>query len=956
LEKKFMQRLQGVAICLVLAIMCGGRVASAQTTAGSILGDVNDSSGAKLPGVTVTALNQENGASRETVTDALGTYRFNALPPGTYTVSAALGGFGTVERKDVKLPIASQVSVPFVLQIANVTETVTVSAQSPLVDTTEHVVKTLIDSQRIESLPLKSRDFLDLTMLAPGVVSDQGSASGGQTDSISFGGMSENYKSVWLEGVDFNDEVTGGGSSLSSATRIALASETIQEFQVMANSYSAEFGRSASGAINIVTKSGGNRMHGTGFYFRRADAFEKPNYFAEKVPNFKIEQYGATVGGPVQHDKLFYFGSWERRNNNKSVQVNIPVSIRSFVSSLGYDTRTDIPVTTDENNYFGKGTYLMSKHHTLNVTYMYDHRDLLNQQVGGADAGDHGYDDKRRAWFVVANVTSVIGKNLVNEMRVSASHQALDRVLQAGTTPRPEIRFPTVSFGEASNVPQSRTQDNYIFTDAASQHFVAKGSHDLKYGFEANIVPTTSLINQSFNGLFEFLADAPVVPGVTSSLPFRFTQGIELRGKLAAMQRDVSIYSTFFNDMWQPRSNVTVNLGVRYDFQFWRGDLNGKDIPTDITTQQFWVSQIVGPLRGQNFKAAPNDLNNVAPRVGLTWEPTNDAKMVVRGGYGIYYDQINTTTLRSVVAGYPGFITTQIANDSRSGARLANSFFPNLPTFTLPESLGSSFRIASPDARSPYTHQTTAGMTRQLGNSYALSFDYVYMRGEHFPLTQNVNARRADGTFPLLASGARLLLYDDEAPIRIHQAQLRLEKRFSNRVGFLVGYTLGSAKTIADNGTPSNKYDLMADWGPSANDVRHRFVGNLITELPYGIQLGTIVTANTAPPYNITTGTDVNLDGDNNDRPAGVGFNAGRGDRYFQTDMRMSKKFRFGKTANAEVLWEMFNLFNTVNFNNYQGNRASTPGLTATGIPTGFGQPRQAFDAFQGQLGVKFTF
>ena len=165
----------------------------AQTTTGSILGEVNDSSGGKLPGVTVTARNQENGASRETVTDAL----------GTYTVSAALAGLGTVERKDVKLPIASQVALPFVLQIASLTETVNVTEQAPLVDTTEHVVKTLIDSQKIESLPLKSRDFLDLTMLAPGVVSDQGSASAGQTDSISFGGMSENYKSVWLEGVDF---------------------------------------------------------------------------------------------------------------------------------------------------------------------------------------------------------------------------------------------------------------------------------------------------------------------------------------------------------------------------------------------------------------------------------------------------------------------------------------------------------------------------------------------------------------------------------------------------------------------------------------------------------------------------------------------------------------------------------------------------------------------------------
>ena len=951
-----MPRLHCLVVCLTVAIAGNVRVIDAQTTAGSILGDVNDSSGGKLPGVTVTARNQENGASRETVTDALGTYSFSALPPGTYTLSAALTGFGTVERKDIKLPIASQVTVPMVLQIATLTETVNVTEQAPLVDSTEHVVKTLIDSQKIESLPLKSRDFLDLTLLAPGVVSDQASASSGQTDSISFGGMSENYKSVWLEGVDFNDEVTGGGSALSSATRIALASEAIQEFQVMANSYSAEFGRSASGAINIVTKAGGNTMHGNGFYFRRADAFEKPNFFSETVPAFKIEQYGATFGGPIRHDRLFYFGSWERRNNNRAVQVNIPVSIRDFVKSLGYDTRTDVPVTTDENNYFTKGTYLMSRQHTVNVTYMYDHRDLLNQQVGGADAGDHGYDDKRRAWFVVANVTSVLGRNFVNELRVSSSHQALDRVLQAGTTPRPEIRFPTVMFGEASNVPQSRTQDNYIFTDAASQHFVGKGSHDLKYGFEANIVPTTSLINQSFNGLFEFLADAPVVPAVESSLPFRFTQGVELRGKLAAMQRDVSIYSTFVNDMWRPRNNLTLNLGVRYDFQFWRGDLNGQDVPANMSTEQFWVSQIVGPLKGQNFKAAPNDLNNVAPRVGLTWEPSGAAKTVVRGGYGIYYDQINTTTMRTIVAGYPGFITTQIANDSRSGARLLNSFFPNLPAIPLPESLGTSFRIANPDARSPYTHQTTAGMTRQISSTYALSFDYVYMRGEHFPLTKNVNARRADNTFPLLASGARLLLYDDSSPIRIHQAQIRLEKRFSSTLGFLVGYTLGSAKSIADNGTPSDKYNLMADWGSTANDVRHRFVGNLITTLPFGIQLGTIVTTNSAPPYNIITGTDVNRDGDNNDRPVGLGFDAGRGDRYFQTDLRVSKKFRFGKTANAEVLWEMFNLFNTVNFNNYQNNQSATPGFTSKGIPTGFGQPRQAFDAFQGQLGVKLTF
>lgn len=943
------------ASLILASLMLLASPTEAQTTTGTILGDVRDATGGALPGVTVTAINQSNGATREAVTDARGGYSFSALPPGTYTIKASLTGFRETQRAEVRLPIASQVEVPFVLEVGGVAEIVTVSDVAPLVNTTEQAVRTNIETRLIADLPLKSRDFLDLTLLAPGVVSDQGSAAAGQTDSISFGGMSENYKSIWLEGVDFNDEVTGGGSSLSSATRIALAQEAIQEFQVMANSYSAEFGRSASGAINIVTKSGGNAVHGSGFYFRRDEAFDKPNYFSEIVPPFEIEQYGATAGGPVRENKLFYFGSWERRANNRSVQVNIPLSVRDFAQSLGYDTRTDVPVTTDEHNLFGKGTYLAHHNHTMNITYMYDHRDLANQQVGGDSAGDHGYDDVRRAWFLVGNVTSVLGRNIVNELRVSASHQALARALPAGSTSRPEIRFPTVQFGRASNVPQGRTQDNYILTNATNVQYVARGSHDLKFGFEANIVPTTSYINQSFNGLFEFLADRPVVPGDPATLPFRFTQGVELRGTLAALTRDVSIYSTFVNDQWRPASGLTINIGVRYDVQFWRGDLNGQDIPSNVPIEQFWIRHVTGDLRGQNFKPVPNDMNNVAPRLGVTWNPMDDARLVVRGGYGIYYDQINTTTMRGVVAGYPGFITTQIANDSRSGARIANDFFPNLPSQPLPESVGGSFRIASPDAESPYTHQITAGTTRQLGSDYAVSFDYVHMRGEHFPLTFNVNARRADGTFPLLTSGLRLLLYEDAAPIRIHQAQVRLQKRFTNRLGFLVGYTIGSAKSIADTGTPSNKYNLMADWGPMANDVRHRLVSNLIYELPYGVQVGGIIAANSAPPYNITTGTDVNRDGDNNDRPAGVVFNSGRGDGFFQTDLRLSKRFDLGRVR-AEVLWEMFNLFNTVNFTNYQGNQSAQPGVTATGIPTGFGRPRQAFDSFQAQLGLKLTF
>lgn len=532
------------------------------------------------------------------------------------------------------------------------------------------------------------------------------------------------------------------------------------------------------------------------------------------VPQFKVEQYGATAGGPIKENTLFYFGSWERRENHRTAFVNIPVSLTAFVSSLGYDTRTDVPFTSDEHNLFGKGTYLVSPNHTVTATYMYDHRDLTNQQVGGARAGDNGYDDKRRAWFFVGNLTSVLGSRVVNELRASASHQALDRVLPAGTLPRPAINFPSVQFGQANGVPQGRSQNNYIVTNATSMHFVAKGSHDLKFGFEANLVPTTEYFNQAFNGIFEFLADQPVITGDPSTLPFRYTQGIDLRGGLAAMIGDVDVYSAFVNNQWQPTSGLTLNLGLRYDVQFWRSDLNGQDVPGDIPIQQFWLRQVTGDLRAQNFKPVPNDLNNIAPRLGATWDPTNAGTMVFRAGYGIYYDQIATTTLRSAVQGYAGFITSQVANDSRSGARIPNNFFPAQPSVPLPEAVGSSFWIASGSAESPYAHQVTTGVTRQLSTNSALSFDYVYMRGEHFPLTLNVNARQADGTFPLTSSGLRMLVYSDSAPMRIHQAQIRVQRRFADRLGFLVGYTLGSAKSIANNGTPSDKYNLWPTGGP----------------------------------------------------------------------------------------------------------------------------------------------
>ena len=337
-----------LAFTLALVVVLG----EAQTTTGSIFGDVTDASGAVLTGVTVRITSPSTGAVRQTQTNA-GMYQFAGLAPAEYVVTVELAGFRPVTRPGVILPIQGRIKLDFQMEVGGITESITVTEGAPLVQSTEHVLQTTIGNRLVRDLPLKNRDFLDLTLLAPGVVLDQSSVRTAATDSISFFGMEEAYKTVWLEGVDFNDEATTGGTNISPATRTRLGLEAVQEFQVMTTGYSAEFGRSGAGALNVILKSGGNDIHGNAFYFLRDDSFDKPAFQiingvarpAPNVPPFKREQYGGTFGGPFVRDKAFYFASVERQTTRDSVQVVIPPAIKAFVEGLGmgYDTRTSVP-------------------------------------------------------------------------------------------------------------------------------------------------------------------------------------------------------------------------------------------------------------------------------------------------------------------------------------------------------------------------------------------------------------------------------------------------------------------------------------------------------------------------------------------------------------------------------------------------------------------------------------
>ncbi len=926
------------SLLLLPLLIAGAHTARAQSTYSAIQGVVADDQGGVLPGVTVTITNTATGLARSAVTNERGSYRIANLPPGPYDVRAELTGFAGRERRNVELTMGTEISIDLRLGLAGLQETLTVSGQTPLVETTQKSIETNVLPQEVDSLPLKTRNFTDLALLAPGVGVDTTSANS-NTDSISFGGFDERYKSTWLEGVDINDDVTRGGTTQSDAVRHSFSQESIQEFQVLANQYSAEFGRSGSGVINVLTKSGTNSFRGRAFYFLRDDSFDKPNALATgKVP-FQTKQWGGTFSGPLRRDRLHFFSTFERRTNDDVVTVRVP----DFARPMMLDPRTELPRAFRASNVFSKFTASVTPNHYLAVNGLYEKFMRLAQNLGGTVAGDAGFDEDGYSFFINPTLTSVLSRNWSNQVRFAGSRVFRDRVNSGPAGP--SVSMPGIRFGQATNYPQGRQQDNLILMDTLSYHVNDMwGDHDVKTGFEINRSRGPRTINITFNGAYTFLRAVTFNPNDASTYPEVFTISVGEE----ALHRDLDLYAAFIEDQWRVRPNVTLSLGLRYDVQFLRGDLDGQDLP-DVPVEQFWQRFVLGDLRQINFQAYPDDTNNWAPRVGLAWDPRNDGRTVIRAGAGIFYDVIWTNDTGNVVQNYPDVFVQKYANDVRV-TRIPNSFFPNIPPLSILSRQGStSVDLPNPGALNPSTTQYSVGMQRQISPTMSVSGDYIYSLGLHYPRAWNANAIRGDRTYPIDPSGTILNVNDFGSRMDAHQLQIRFERRAIDRLSYRVAYTLMDVKTFA---TAVDDYNRDADWGPAPNDVRHRVVLSSSYAVPrIDVRLGGIVTASSAPPYNVTTGFDTNGDRRTNERPIGadgkmIPPNSARGDDYFNIDLRVSKLFRFAQTRRLELLWEMFNLTNAKNYGGHIGNQRSPD----------FGQPTYAVSPFQGQLGIRFDF
>lgn len=924
--------LRAVVIPLALVVF-GGVDADAQLTTSAINGVVRDQTLAALPGATVTATNTETGRVRATTSSGQGSYRIDGLPPGAYTIRVELSGFRPKERR-LQLGGTEVATVDVQLQIASAAEAIEVVAEAALVDVTQNQLKTQLDAQMMKEIPLNGRRFQDFALLAPGVGTDFGSTRSGSSDAISFFGFNERFKSLYVDGVDLNDELTGGGTGITDAPRAQFSMEAIQEITVLRNQFSAEVGRQQAGVINVITKSGTNDFRGNAFVFLRDDAVDKKNVFASGKLPFHQYQFGANLGGPIVKDKTHFFANVERWDAEQTATILIPPALVNFLA----DKRTEISQPYARTNVFLKLSHSLTDKNVLNVTYLYDRQQADNQAAVANAAADSRFTEKQNDNFLVARLTTTVGGRGVNELRLGYSRSFTDRPATSG---RPNLNFAGFQSGTPTNMPQGRTQKNLIAANVFTRGFTWKGEHSFKVGGEVNIVRLPTKLNLFQFGQFTFARQE--APSATNP-PIQYTLS---RYSRPAADLNSNFYGVFIQDDWKVTPSLTVNLGLRYDLESYSGSYGGADWPTGLNSFEdkvrFLLSTAPGGANAATvYKSRETDRNNVQPRIGFNWAAGSDGRTSIRGGWGLFteggHDPISTQgTLKSDRA--QSFVSVNPAVNA--------SFFPNEPSAAL---LATFSRISLVSqfpgvfVESAYAHQFTFGAERQIGNDIGLAIDYAGIRSRHNGRDVNVNHPNASGACPFLASCAAVTVNMADGRMESDALQVQIRRSFARKVGFLVSYTLLKAELDGPSTSPLLR---DADFGPMPNDVRHRFVASGNLRLPKDFDFGVVVNVASAFPYTATAGRDTTGDRvAGNDRSAGVTYNSLRGDGFFSADARLSKELRLGGNRRLELLAEAFNILNTVNYNNYNGVETSAIFRRAT----------QALSPFQAQFGARFQF
>jgi hypothetical protein len=967
--------------------------AQARLTGGDLQGVVRDNTDAVLPGVTVTATHVATNQSRSAVTDGEGKYYVAALTAGVYTVVAELSGFAPQTRENVRLLLGQRLDLDFVMR-PGAQETITVSATAPVVDTTEPAVATVVSQEQIDSLPTNGRNFLSFSVITPGVTSDRTPQQGASaTSGLSFGGQRARSNNIMVDGVDNNDPIVG-------AVRATFSQEAIQEFQVLTNSYSAEFGKASGGVVNIITRSGTNELSGNAFYFYRDDAlnsksiFEKEDVFGnqidrEKAP-FSQDQWGATLGGPLVRDRTFYFLSAEDLSIDTNNFVNIDPAAAQILNAAGFPVELgNVPYEVSAEEYLAKLDHQWSK--TSSFTLRANYAKLLNENIepfGGIVARSRGAMQDRTDWSIAASEIDVLSPRWVNELRaqyayedqlISSLDPNCDGICDTFFEGGPTLEVVGVaSVGRQRFTPQPRENVRYQLKDTIN---FAGARHFAKAGFDYNYVKTKrTALPLHFGGRYIF-SPLPAIPALGINAPISATQALAAGLPAAYVQgygisgdgyEDPDI-ALFVQDDWTISPRLTIKAGLRYQYQ-WIYDIN------------YGVSM---PGGGRFNYQIPDDSNNIAPRLAVVFDPRGDARSSIHASYGIFYDNhilanaqigngIDGENLRTLVLRIPNSIAAWRA----PGHKLPE------PTTPYP-----SLEISpDPDLENAYSHQASLGYDQAIGQNMAASVDLLMVRGydqigtiDYNPIVPSLGAgRRPNDVNGVAGTSASILQYTAFGETWYHGATVALNRRLANNYQFLVSYTYSKAEDTStdfqsafipqNNGQgrdPNNPtglpigFDPDLEKGPATHDQRHRLVVSGLYQLPLGVNFSTIITAASGRPFTPLAGADRNGDGDGGAFPSdrarrdpnvestAVKRNSETMKGQFNVDARLSKRFGLGAVA-VEGILDVFNLFDRVNYTEI--NNIFGPGAyPANPLPT-YGLYEQALPGRQFQLGLKLVF
>jgi len=991
-------------LTLVILILMAPAMLLAQTrlTGADLQGMVHDESGGVLPGVTITATNAANNQSRSGVSDAQGRYYIPALTAGVYAVTAELSGFASQSSPNVRLHLGQRVDLDFSLKVG-AQESIVVSASAPLVDTTQAAVSTVISQEQIDSLPTNGRNFLSFSVLSPGVTTDRTPQQGASaTSGLSFGGQRARSNNIMVDGVDNNDPIVG-------AVRATFSQEAIQEFQVLTNSYSAEFGKASGGIVNIITRSGTNDPAGNLFYFFRNDSlnsksiFEKEDVFGntinrEKAP-FRQGQWGATYGGPLVRDRTFFFISAEDLSTDTNNFVNIDPTAAALLNAAGFPVELGtVPYEVTSQEYLAKIDHQWSPMH--NFVGRANYAKLFNENIepfGGIVSRSRGAAQDRKDWAVALSETDVLSSSWVNELRAQYAYEdqlirsldpTCDGVCDTFTEGGPTIEIVGVaSVGRQRFTPQPRENARYQLKDTVN---FAGTRHFAKAGFDFNYVRTmNSALPLHFGGRYIFAA-LPAIPALGlpnpisatqafgAGLPAAYVQGYGTSGE-SYNDRDIAL---FVQDDWSLSSRFMVKAGLRYQRQF-------------MYDTEYRVSM---PGGGSYAYQIPEDTDNIAPRLSVVFDPKGDSRSSLHASYGLFYDN-HILANAQISDGIDG---------SADGARTLVLRIPNsigawrAPGHRLPEpTTPYPSLVISPDPglETPYSHQASVGYDHAIGQNMAVSADVLYVRGYHQlgtidynPLVPSLGAgRRPNDINGTPGTSASILQYTSFGETWYHGLTLALNRRLANNYQFLVSYTLSKAEDTStdfqsafitmnngqgrDPNDPTGLpigFDPRSERGAATQDQKHRLVVSGLYQAPFGINLSTIITAASGRPYTALVGADLNGDGDGGafpsdrartnptDPSSAVKRNSETMDSQFNVDARVSKRFSFGSGFGIEGIIDVFNLFDRVNYteiNNIFGAGAfpGSPVKDAAGRVT-YGVYEQSLPGRQIQLGAKISF